>query len=378
MTAAADRLRIALLLESDGPGGAERVLLDLAEALRAWGHEVCPVGPATGCGWLAGEFVRRDFQPESFTLRHPLDWRCATGLADTLRRRRIDVVHSHEFTMAVFGTVAARLVRRPHVITFHGSQTMTRAFRRRAALRQAIRWSHCSVAVSDATRRQLVADLGGTSDRIGVVLNGVPVRSGTPDGVRRELGIREGEVVVLAVGNLDRRKGHAVLLQALIKLHREGLAAPWRLVIAGGRGGPEREPLLDLARESGLEGRLNLLAQRDDIPDLLAAADVFAMPSLWEGLPLALLEAMVAGKPILASDTSGIPEAVRQGIDGFLTPPGDVESLAAALRRVLDDPATRARLAGAARERGHREFTIDRVAGDYERLYRGGRSGAPD
>ena len=362
---------VALLLESDGPGGAERVLLDLAEALRARGHEVCPIGPAAGCGWLAGEFRARGFVPETFTLRRVIDPQCATGLAETLRRRGVDVVHSHEFTMAVYGTVAARLVRKPHVITFHGSQTMTRALRRRVAVRQAIRWSSHAVAVSSATREQLVTDLGSVGRRIQLILNGVPVREGSAEPIRRELGIREGEVVVLAVGNLDPRKGHVILLRALLLLEQRGLSVPWRLVIAGGRGGPERKPLAALAEEAGVSERVHVLKSRGDIPDLLAAADVFAMPSLWEGLPLALLEAMVAGKPIVASATSGIPEAIRSEQDGLLVPPGDVEALATALGRLLPDPAERRRFAGAALERGRKDFTVDRVATDYERLYGG-------
>lgn len=370
MSAPGGPLRVAMALESDGPGGAERVLLDLAEALRVKGHEVCPIGPAVGCGWLAAVFRERGYVPEVFTLRRPVDPGCVRGLIEVVVRRRIDVVHSHEFTMAVYGAAAARRAGIPHVITFHGSQTMTRAWRRRVALRAAIAASSASVAVSEATRRQLAHDLGRSGRRIGTILNGVPVRLGRPDAVRSELGAGPEEVVIVAVGNLDPRKGHGILLRALIELQREGLSVPWRLAIAGGRGGPEHQPLLALAREAGVEDRVRVLLNRTDIPDLLAAADVFAMPSLWEGLPLALLEAMVAGKAIVASETSGIPEAIRHGQDGLLVRPGEVAPLASALRLMLEDRDLRGRLARSAGERGLREFTIGRVALDYERLYR--------
>jgi glycosyltransferase involved in cell wall biosynthesis len=110
---------------------------------------------------------------------------------------------------------------------------------------------------------------------------------------------------------------------------------------------------------------------RDDVPSLLTAADVFCMPSLWEGLPLAVLEAMFASTAIVASATSGIPEAITSEREGLLVPPGDDAALAAALRRALESPAERARLAGAALRRAENDFTIGSMADAYERLYYG-------
>jgi glycosyltransferase involved in cell wall biosynthesis len=142
------------------------------------------------------------------------------------------------------------------------------------------------------------------------------------------------------------------------------------VAIAGGRGGDQRELLEAFAREHGFLDRLHLLAQREDIPNLLAAADVFAMPSLWEGLPLALLEAMLAGRPIVASRISGIPEAVTDDVEGLLSTPGDIESLRQALGRLLSDSALRTRLGAAARARARREFTVEAMVDAYERRYR--------
>src|SRR5581483_746525 len=156
---------------------------------------------------------------------------------------------------------------------------------------------------------------------------------------------------------------------ALARLEAEGLGVPWRLAIAGGRGGPERDRLAAFAAEHRMSDRVHLLLKRDDVPDLNAAADVFCMPSLWEGLPLALLEAMLAGKAIVASAASGIHEAIADGEQGLLVPPGDDAALAHALGKVLLDPNLRARLGEAARRRAEAEFTIERMADRYERLY---------
>ncbi|MGH7719609.1 MAG: glycosyltransferase, partial [Gemmatimonadaceae bacterium] len=130
-------LSIALMLESDGPGGAENMLLQLATALRARGHMVTPVGPSNGYGWLAEQFRGRGFDPATFTLRSPVDWRCARGLVRLFRERGIEVVHSHEFTMAVYGAAAARMAGARHVITMHGGTYFADQMRRRVALRWA-------------------------------------------------------------------------------------------------------------------------------------------------------------------------------------------------------------------------------------------------
>src|SRR6187397_487005 len=128
-----------------------------------------------------------------------------------------------------------------------------------------------------------------------------------------------------------------MLLEALVLLRKAGLGASWRLIIAAGRGGPEHDYLLDYVRTHRLEDRVHIVLGRSDIADLQALADVFVMPSLWEGLPMALLEAMVAGTAIIASATAGIPEAIADRREGLLVPPGDLDALTAALRTLLAD-----------------------------------------
>src|SRR5581483_9678464 len=128
-------LRVALLLESDGPGGAEMMLLHLAEELRRRGHEVLPVGPDNKSGWLAERFREHGFAPATFSLRRAIDLRCLRGLTALLRAHDIQVVHSHEFGMAVYGAAAARRIGARHVITMHGGRYYAEQWRRRAALR---------------------------------------------------------------------------------------------------------------------------------------------------------------------------------------------------------------------------------------------------
>ncbi|MEA2761723.1 MAG: hypothetical protein QOD47_1007 [Gemmatimonadaceae bacterium] len=367
------RLRIAMMLESDGPGGAEMMVFRLSEELRDRGHTILPIGPAHGVGWLGDHFRRAGFTPEVFRLKRPLDPGCVRGLMDIFREHQIDAVHSHEFTMAVYGAAACRILHIPHIITMHGGLRVTKALRRRIALRWAMGRSESTVVVSEATRHQFATELGVAGSLFTVIPNGVPSFGGNAERVRSEFGIEADDCVLLAVGTLERHKGHHILLEALARMVSEGLTAPWKLIIAGGRGGDQHNSMLEFIRANGLSRRVHVVLNRNDVGDLLALADVFVMPSLWEGLPMAVLEAMVARKAIVASATAGIPEAIVDGRDGLLVHSGDVGALAQALRLLISDPERRAVLGDAAAMRAGRDFTVGVMAQRYEGLYSSAR-----
>ncbi|MFL5489463.1 MAG: glycosyltransferase family 4 protein [Gemmatimonadaceae bacterium] len=365
----AQPLRIAMMLESDGPGGAEMMILRLSQQLRDRGHTVIPVGPADGCGWLADLFRAEGFAPQVFRMRHAMDPKCVVGLVQLFREHGIDAVHSHEFTMAVYGAAATRVLGLPHVITMHGGVNPCGTRRRRVALRWAMRSADRTVMVARATQRQFASRLGIDEARLTVVPNGVPIRSGDADRVRDEFHIQPDDCVLLAVGNLERHKGHRVLLDALSRLSRNRERLKWKLIIAGGRGGDQQEALQEFIEEQDWEDCVHIVANRDDIPDLLALADIFVMPSLWEGLPMALLEAMIAKKAIVASATAGIPEAIKHGKEGLLVTPGEIDALAGALRDLILDPVRRQTLGEAAGLRAEQEFTVNVMTDRYESMY---------
>ena len=364
-------LSIAMMIESVNLGGAEMVVLQLAQELKSRGHTVHGVVPAGREGWLTEELRANGFGCHGYDLRRPIDWSFPPRLASQLHEMGVDVIHSHEFVMAVYGAAAAHRLGLRHVVTMHGNQGMTEKFQRRVALRWAFRNSDHVVAVSNDTRRHLVSSLGVRKDAIDVIHNGIPERPGQRAETRQQLGVSDSEVLMLSVGNLIPRKGHALLLQSLTLLASHGVNTPWRLVIAG--AGPEQAALEAQIAALGLGDRVQLLGRRTDVPDLQAAADVFVLPSLWEGLPLAILEAFFAGNAVVATNMSGIPEAIDDGTHGVLVPPGDVPALAAGLAAVLRDPAYRNRLGAAGRERAHRQFTIGVMTSAYERMY--GRAG---
>ena len=364
-----DRLRIAHICESGEPGGAERMILQLAEEQRRRGHDVLPLGPDNADPWLRRELQRAGFEPETFPVRRAADPVCLATIVRLLRRHRIDVVHSHAFFAAVYGGAAAWLLRKPHVITMHGSRYYLHRRHRRLALRWSARRSRAVVGVSAASAAELVAGVGLPPSAVQVVYNGVPRSAGDRERGRRALGVSAEEMLVVAIGSLFPVKGHSVLVRALAQLGNAGGAPAWRAAIAG-IGGEERA-LRALIDATGLNDRIALLGFRDDVPDLLAAADVYAMPSLYEGSPLALMEAMFAGKAIVASAVGGIPELVTDGCEAVLTPPGDVTALAGVLQSLLNDPERRMRMGAAAQRRAESTFTLERMTDDYERLYAG-------
>jgi glycosyltransferase involved in cell wall biosynthesis len=274
--------------------------------------------------------------------------------------------------MAVYGAAACRMLGVRHVITMHGADSVFDAARRRIALRWAMRTSAAMVAVSDHTGAFMAEHLRTPKDQIVTIPNGIPAGEGERAVVRRELGLKDHDVLILAVGNLRPRKGHMILLRALAELDRLAAGQAAHVAIAG--DGEEAQRLQAFANEQGLASRVHLLGLRRDIPNLQAAADISAMPSYWEGLPLAVLEGMFGGNPIVASNVGGISEAVRHGVEGFLVEPGAVEQLADALRPLIDDPLLRGRMGAAALERAQSEFHVEHMSERYLALYRSGRS----
>jgi glycosyltransferase involved in cell wall biosynthesis len=344
------------------------MMLQLAEQLRDRSHEVVPIGPAKGDPWLATQFRAAGFEPQTYSLRMAADPTCLGQIVGLLRRQRIDVVHSHDFFAAVYGGAAAWILRKPHVITMHGTRYYLGRRHRRAALRWSATHSRAVVGVSAATAAELTTSLKLAPSAVRVIYNGVPKRDGSGERVRRELGLAPQELLVLSVGSLFAVKGHAVLLEALSSLGEANGTPRWRAAIAG--IGDQDDTLRASITQRGLSDRVQLLGFRSDVADLLAAADVFVLPSLSEGSPLALMEAMFAGKAIVASRTGGIPELVVHATEALLPSPGDASGLATSLRAILRDADLRGRL-GAAAQRAASKFTIERMTDEYEQIYAG-------
>jgi glycosyltransferase involved in cell wall biosynthesis len=292
------------------------------------------------------------------------------GFARVLRANRFDVFHA-QLTwplMAKFALATAVMCRVPAVLaTVHSFPefTMTRptALQQRALGRVVGRY----IAVSRNVAEQLEEKIGIAHDRIVVVHNGVDVPAWLPKAdprLRAELAGPDDLPVVLTAARLVHEKGIDVLLDAA------ALVAHARFVIAG--AGPEHDALAARIAALGLEGRVVLLGFRDDVKALLAAADIFVLPTRLEAFSISLLEALAAGKPAVASHTGGVPELIDDGVTGLLVPVDDAAAIATSVTRLIADPALRTRIGEAGRDSAMTRFTArrmtDGVTSEYECL----------
>jgi len=205
----------------------------------------------------------------------------------------------------------------------------------------------------------LMRRVGVPATKIAVVRNGVPPTSDLPDtaAVLTRLHLPAGAQLVLTVARFSEQKGHRFLLQAIPTILA---ACPAVQFLWVGQGLMEKE-LRSEVRKRGLEPAVRFLGWRDDVLALLTAADLVVLPSLFEGLPLIILEAMAAGRPVVATSTFGTDEAVVDGITGRLVPPGDGQALAAGVLEALTSPKLVARWGASGRERWRHEFTAERM-----------------
>ena len=314
---------------------------------------------------LAAAAVDAGIPIEILCERHRYD----TFLLDALRRlvasHEPDLVETHHVKSHCLAA-ASGLWRRHKWIAFHHGYTQTDLKVR--AYNQLDRWSlrHADHVVTTNYRfARMLQARGVARSRITVLHNAVRdmrTDAGEVSALRGTLGLEAHDRVVLCVGRLSHEKGHAYLIRA---------ARAWRgrarLVIAG--EGPDRPRLERLAHEAGCAGSVVFAGLTSSVAPFYAMADVFVLPSLSEGSPNVLLEAMAAGLPIVATEAGGIPEIAVDGVTALLVPPRDVAALACAVNALLEDRSRSARLAAAAKSTAARRYTPERRAAVLAAVY---------
>jgi sugar transferase (PEP-CTERM/EpsH1 system associated) len=291
------------------------------------------------------------------------DLRIVGALYRLFRRERPHVVHTHAWGTLLEGLVAARAAGVPVVVHGEHGTLQLRAHQRWL---QRMGWSAADrvLSVSSVLAERMAATTGFPAARITTIRNGVNLErfhAAARDGARAGLGLPQGARIVGTVGRLVPVKDQATLVDAVAELGRGGVTAT--LVIAG--DGPERARLEARAAERGVD--LRLLGYRPDVDRVLAALDVFVLSSTSEGLSNTILEAMAAGRPVVATRVGGAEEMIADGVTGVLVPPSDASAMAGALRRVLTGGG--AEMGGAARRRVESEFTLAGMMERYEQMY---------
>jgi len=291
-----------------------------------------------------------------------------------LRAFRPDIVHAQLFWSNILSVAAGRLAGVRAIVTSRLALSCQDREPRwmRYAQDLANVFTTAVFANSEAVRRDILAHERLRPEAITVIPNGVALErfhSGSAEPVRRELGLAQGEVALVTVANLHPVKGHEDLLRALAMLRPRHPGV--RLLLAG-RDRGSRPRIEALLGELDIGSQVQLLGERDDVPRLLAAADIVVHPSHEEGFANAVLEGMAAGRPLVATAVGGTPEAVRDGMEGLLVPAHAPAALAAAIDRLVSDPELRRRMGESGRLRIESEFSmarmIDRFAAWYETL----------
>ena len=363
-------MRIVQVTESLEIGGAERVVVTLANELARRGHESSVVCLKTE-GPLANDLVG---VPSSCIAKgEGNDPRAILRLAAALRAARAEVVHSHDWGCYLDTMLAARLARVPVAVhTAHGKYmayppgrmaTLKKSFRHALERRAARRYGNV-VCVSDALRAHVTEEIGIPASLTRTIANGVAVPPLTPRPVASP-----GAARLVTVGRLAAVKNFGMLIRAFA-----GLAVRWpRLELHIVGDGPERAALETLATQLGLADMVKFLGFRSDVDALLLQSHVFVLTSLSEGIPMAILEAMKSGLPVVATRVGGVPATVQEGVTGLLVESGDERALVRALAALIEQPDVAVAMGAAGHARARSEFSVEAMVGAYEATYRAGR-----
>ena len=350
---------VVLLLTSFDTGGTERQMVDLVRRL-----DTERFRPHLACFHRRGRLLAdvpdwvpiREFPIHGFA--RPSSARQWMAFAAWCREIDARLVHTCDLYANIFGLPAAaaagvpvRVANRREIVTGDKSAAQL------ACQRLAYKAAHVVVANSDAARVQLERE-HVPAGKLRVIPNGLDLSRYPPAPARAA--IRR----IVMVANLRAEKGHDTVLAAIPAIAARYPDASF--TFAG--DGPRRDALYTLARARQVDAHVRFAGECRDVPALLAESDLFVLPSRSEAFPNAVIEAMAAGLPVVASDVGGIPEVVQDGLNGLLVPPDDPRALADAVLGLMDDPVRAARLGAAARA-GAGRYSIDRMVDAFERLY---------
>jgi len=366
-------MRVLIIIDDLRRAGAQRVILQEIRALHPATVEFAVV---TLARVPEPSFVR-ELAMKGIVVQYIggsglCDVRRLLAVYRAIRRFRPDLVHTHLTYANILGVLAARLAG-CHVIAslhnFDSNQLRWPACKRWVEGVILRHWASVTLVVSEGARTATMRNFGVNVNGSRVLPNALdPTVTQLRDDFnrelkRRELGVQPREHLVCSVARLDPTKGHHYLVEAIAQLDRSV-----RLVLVG--GGPEASRIRELAVRLGIEKRVTLLGVREDVGEILAASDLFVLPSLNEGLSQALLEAMALAIPVVATNVGGTPDVLQPGRTGWCARPGQTQPLADAIRHALDRPSLSQSYARAARVLVTQRFSLEAHTAQLQSLYR--------
>ncbi len=355
-------------IDTTGPGGAETIFLELASGLRDRGWRTRTV--VVGSGWVLDGVRARELPVDIVPTRGRLDFSYLRQLHGLVRRHGVKLIHAHMYSPAVYASIVGGLTGASVVATFHGRTDVDREGIGRRLRYRLINRQATVVCVSTSLATELDPDGRGRFRDLRVIHNGVDTsaRGETRRSLlRREHGVSDDTFLVGAIGNVRPAKDYPNLLRAASRLRADESV---KFCIVGQPTDPLYSELLRIRDDLGLSERVSFWGFRNDIPDVLSAMDALVISSSSEGFSLAAVQAMSAGRPVIATRCGGPEEILTHGVDGILVPTSDPDSLAAAIRTIAADRALREGLARAARETAVTRFSLTAMLDQYEQIYR--------
>jgi glycosyltransferase involved in cell wall biosynthesis len=362
-----NRVKVLQLISSGGYYGAENMLLNL-----------CTSQEKAGCQNSLMIFYnvhapnvefyerarRRGVSVRMVHCQGRADWRAVRQIEECIQEDGVELIHSHGYKADLYGYVAARRSGKPIVATCHNWLGGTAALGIYNHLdRMALRRFHGLAAVSDSVAQRLL-DSGVFPKKIRIIANGIDVQTFERALPLPVLNFEKSKVVGM-VARLDLQKGFEYLLRAARELR--GTFPALKVVIVG--EGPDRQAIENMIHRFGLQSNVVLAGQHSDMPAIYAAMDIFVLPSLNEGLPMTILEAMAASKPVIATRVGAIPSVIKDGETGLLVNPEDVNGLRNALVRLLTDSDLCRRIGAVGHDWVSRNYTSEAMALKYRQMY---------
>ena len=374
------RKKIMIVISNLSIGGKEKTAINLANGLDPEKHEpwlVCLGGVQPKTEALVGK------KTKLVVLNKKPGNNISTiiQLAHLMRRERIHIVHSNNWGTMLESLIAAKwagihkIIHTQHGLDYgHGENRMVRGRLRIWIKRFSCKGIACIVAVSKEIRDVVIREWRAHDEQVKVILNGIEVeeventiemRHQKRVSQRSENGYRETDLIIGSVGLLRAVKDYQTLIRSMKIVNTEIPYA--KLVLVG--DGPERDDLRKLVKELSLEGCVRFLGYRDDVEHLLQMMDIFVLNSISEGTSIAILEAMAAGLPVVATSTGGTPDIVEDRGTGLLVPPRDFSGTSAAILTLIRNPQMRKSMGARGRKRVRECFSVERMIRNYESLY---------
>ena len=358
-------MRVLLLANHLNTGGIATYVLNLSRGLAARGHKVWVASAGGNCaGLLQGHAQHIDLDIGIKSEVHPKVWLALPHIAAFVREERMDMVHANTRVTQVLSWSIEKVTGVPFVSTCHGF------FRPRLFRRIFPCWGKSVIAISRPVSQHLVQDFHLDTAKVQLIANGIDLKQFFPADEnerrrRRQQWNAQAGPIIGIVARLSSVKGIDLLIKAFACIRKQFPQA--QLWIVG--DGPEKQKLRQLTGQMGLDGCVRFEAIVNQTPDVLPVFDIFVMPSVQEGLGLAVMEAQACGIAVVASNVGGLPDLIEDGKTGFLFTSGDTEALAAKIIELLNNPGQAQAMAVAARRQVEKKFSLDQMVEQTIALY---------